>query len=56
MIQRVPNFDPEMFKLVLGVGAQTRQGAKNYKPEQFFEDSVVTELGGEAFFKKILLQ
>ena len=54
MIERIPNLDPEMFNLVLEEGAQTRQGAENYRPEQFFDDSVETELGGEAFFKKIL--
>jgi hypothetical protein len=54
VIERIPNLDPEIFKLILGEGAQTRQGAENYRPKQFFDGSVVTERGGEGFFKKIL--
>ena len=53
VIERVPNLDPEMFKLVLDERAQTRPEAKKYKPEQFFDDSVVKELEKEGFFKKI---
>ena len=33
--------------------AQTRPDAKKFKPEQFFDDSVVKELEKEGFFKKI---
>ena len=53
VIERIPNLDPEMFKLVLEDRAQTRPEAKKYKPEQFFDDSVVKELEKEGFFKKI---
>jgi NitT/TauT family transport system substrate-binding protein len=53
VIERIPNLDPEMFKLVLDERAQTRPEAKKYKPEQFFDDSVVKELDKEGFFKKI---
>ena len=40
-------------KLVLDERAQTRPDAKKYRPEQFFDDSVVKELEKEGFFKKI---
>lgn len=53
VIERVPNLDPEMFKLVLEERAQIRPEAKKFKPEQFFDDSVVKELEKEGFFKKI---
>ena len=53
VIERIPNLDPEMFKLVLEERAQTRPEAKKFKPEQFFDDSVVKELEKEGFFKKI---
>jgi NitT/TauT family transport system substrate-binding protein len=53
VIERIPNLDPEMFKLVLEDRAQTRPEAKKFKPEQFFDDSVVKELEKEGFFKKI---
>ncbi len=53
VIERVPNLDPEMFKLVLEERAQTHPEAKKYKPEQFFDDNVVKELEKEGFFKKI---
>jgi NitT/TauT family transport system substrate-binding protein len=53
VIERIPNLDPEMFKLVLEDRAQTRPEAKKFKPEQFFDDSVVRELEKEGFFKKI---
>jgi len=43
----------EMFKLVLEDRAQTRPEAKKYKPEQFFDDSLVKELDKEGFFKKL---
>ena len=53
VIERLPNLDPEMFKLVLDERAQTRPEAKKFKPEQFFDDSVVKELEKEGFFKKL---
>ena len=53
VIERIPNLDPEMFKLVLDERAQTRPEAKKYKPEQFFDDTLVKELEKEGFFKKI---
>jgi len=53
LIECIPNLDPEMFKLVLEDRAQTRPEAKKYKPEQFFDDSVVKGLEKEEFFKKI---
>ena len=53
VIERIPNLDPEMFKLVLEERAQTRPEAKKFKPEQFFDDSVVKELEKEGFFKKL---
>jgi len=53
VIERIPNLDPEMFKLVLDERAQTRPEAKKFKPEQFFDDSVVKELEKEGFFKKL---
>ena len=53
VIERIPNLDPEMFKLVLDERAQTRPEAKKFKPEQFFDDSVVRELEKEGFFKKL---
>jgi len=49
VIERIPNLDRKMFKLVL----KTRAEAKKYKPEQFFDDSAVKELEKERFFKKI---
>ena len=54
VIERIPNFDLEMFKLVLEDRAQTRPEAKKYKPEQFFDDSLAKELDKEGFFKKLL--
>jgi hypothetical protein len=42
-----------MFNLILEDRAQTRPEAKKFKPEQFFDDSVVKELEKEGFFKKI---
>jgi hypothetical protein len=56
VIERIPNLDPEMFQLVLEERAQTRPEAKKYKPEQFFDDSLVRELDNECFFKKIFLR
>jgi len=53
VIERIPNLDLEMFKLVLEDRAQTRPEAKKYKPEQFFDDSLVKELDKEGFFKKL---
>ncbi len=53
VIERIPNLDPEMFKLVLEERAQTRPEVKKFKPEQFFDDSVVKELEKEGFFKKL---
>jgi len=53
VIKRILNLDPEMFKLILEVSAQTIPETKKYKPEQFFDDSAVRELGKEGFFKKI---
>lgn len=53
VIERIPNLDPEMFKLVLGERARTRPEASKAKPEQFFDDSLVRELDKEGFFKKI---
>ena len=47
MIERISNLDPEMFKLVLEERAQTGPEANKYKPEQFFDDSVVRELNKE---------
>jgi hypothetical protein len=53
VIERIPNLDAEMFKLVLEERAQTGPEAKKYKPEQFFDDSVVKELDKEGFLEKI---
>lgn len=53
VIERVPNLDPEMFKLVLAERARTRPEASKLKPEQFFDESLVRELDKEGFFKKI---
>ena len=53
VIERIPNLDPEMFKLVLEERAQTRPEVKKFKPEQFFDDSVLKELEKEGFFKKL---
>jgi NitT/TauT family transport system substrate-binding protein len=53
VIERIPNLDPEMFRLVLEERARTRPEAAKFKPEQFFDDSLVRELDKEGFFKKI---
>jgi len=53
VIERIPNLDPEMFKLVLEERARSRPEATRAKPEQFFDDSLVRELEKEGFFKKI---
>jgi len=53
VIERVPNLDPEMFRLVLEERARTRPEASKAKPEQYFDDSLVRELDREGFFKKI---
>ena len=53
VIERIPNLDPEMFKLVLEERARSRPEAARAKPEQFFDDSLVRELEKEGFFKKI---
>jgi hypothetical protein len=53
VIERIPNFDHEMFKLVIEERARTRPEAGKFKPEQFFDESLVRELDKEGFFKKI---
>jgi len=53
VIERIPNLDPEMFRLVLEERARTRPEAAKSKPEQFYDDSLVRELEREGFFKKI---
>jgi NitT/TauT family transport system substrate-binding protein len=53
VIERIPNLDPEMFRLVLEERARTRPEAARAKPEQFYDDSLVRELEREGFFKKI---
>ena len=53
VIERIPNLDPDMFKLVLEERARSRPEANKAKPEQFFDDSLVRELDKEGFFKKI---
>lgn len=53
VIERIPNLDPEMFRLVLEERARTRPEAAKAKPEQFYDDSLVRELEREGFFKKI---
>ncbi|HEY2986225.1 MAG TPA: ABC transporter substrate-binding protein [Candidatus Binatia bacterium] len=53
VIERIPNLDPEMFKLVIEERARTRPEAGKFKPEQFFDESLVRELDQEGFFKKL---
>jgi ABC-type nitrate/sulfonate/bicarbonate transport system substrate-binding protein len=53
VIERIPNLDPEMFKLVIEERARTRPDAAKAKPEQFFDDSIVRELEREGFFQKL---
>jgi NitT/TauT family transport system substrate-binding protein len=53
VIERVPNLDREMFKLVIDERARTRPEAAKLKPEQFFDENLVRELDKEGFFKKI---
>jgi NitT/TauT family transport system substrate-binding protein len=53
VIERIPNLDPEMFRLVLEERARSRPDANKAKPEQFFDDSLVRELEQEGFFKRI---
>lgn len=53
VIERIPNLDPEMFKLVIEERARTRPEAAKSKPEQFFDETLVRELEREGFFKKI---
>ncbi len=53
VIERIPNLDREMFKLVLEERARTRPETANAKPEQFFDESLVRELEQEGFFKKL---
>ena len=53
VVERIPNLDPQMFRVVLEERARTKPDAGKTKPEQFFDDSVVKELEKEGFFKKI---
>ena len=53
VIERIPNLDREMFRLVLEERARTRPEAAKAKPEQFFDQSLVRELEQEGFFKKL---
>ncbi len=53
VIERIPNLDREMFKLVLEERARTRPESAKAKPEQFFDESLVRELDREGFFKKL---
>ena len=53
VIERIPNVDPELFKVVLEERVKTRPEAVKAKPEQFFDNSVVRELEKEGFFKKL---
>src|SRR5215813_6837526 len=53
VIERIPNVDPELFKVVLEERVKTRPEAAKAKPEQFFDNSVVRELEKEGFFKRL---
>jgi len=53
VIERIPNVDPELFKVVLEERVKTRPEAGKAKPEQFFDNSVVRELEKEGFFKRL---
>jgi hypothetical protein len=53
VVERIPNLDPQMFKVVLEERARTRPDAAKAKPEQFFDDSLVKELEKEGFYTKI---
>ena len=53
VIERIPNVDPELFRVVLEERARTRPEAAKAKPEQFFDNSLVRELDKEGFFKKL---
>jgi hypothetical protein len=53
VVERIPNLDPQMFRVVLEERARTKPDAGKAKPEQFFDDSLVKELEKEGFFKKI---
>lgn len=53
VIERVPNVDPGLFKVVLEERSKTRPEAEKAKPEQFFDNSIVRELEKEGFYKKL---
>ena len=53
VVERIPNLDAQMFKLVIDERAATRPEEAKAKPEQFYDDSLVRELEREGFFKKI---
>ena len=53
VIERIPNVDPELFKVVLEERIKTRPEAAKAKPEQFFDNSLVRELEREGFYKKL---
>lgn len=53
VVERIPNLDPQMFKLVIDERAQTKPDAAKAKPEQFYDASIVRELEQEGFFKKL---
>jgi NitT/TauT family transport system substrate-binding protein len=53
VVERIPNLDPQMFRVVLEERAATRPEAAKAKPEQFYDDTLVRELEREGFFKKL---
>jgi hypothetical protein len=53
VVERIPNLDPQMFRVVLEERARTKLDAGKAKPAQFFDASLVKELENEGFSKKI---
>lgn len=54
VIERIPNLDPELFKLVLEERARTRPQAAKARPEQFYDESLVLELDREGFSRNYI--
>jgi ABC-type nitrate/sulfonate/bicarbonate transport system substrate-binding protein len=52
-MEKIPLVKPQAFQVTLDQIARTNPKAKQAKPEQFFDNSLVQELIGEGFFAKL---
>ena len=52
-LEQIPYPDPEGFRFILEALSRSRGETLTAKPEQFINDSVVRDLEGEGFFKKL---